>query len=255
MKANSYSKNRDFVFLWGISNLDEFLETIENLILQHPEDSDLHYIKAYRLSKYGRHEESIKSIEEALGKRNNKRRHMFYQLKGKVLCAKEMYSEAITVLEDAAKICPVQEGWYYNNIGDIYFKRNMYDDALKNFEKARKLRKDDFYADLQMGLCFREKKEYEQAIYHLDIAIKLFEENKDKNTKRNIDYDAQKQAMLVNKERAMAELNKAKEDVELYAKNFVYCENKKEEMEKEKSTDKSEEESLSSSPDGNEDKG
>lgn len=57
-------------------------------------------------------------------------------------------------------------------LGELYFKKEKYDDSEKALEKALKLDDANITANHYMGFILYEKKEYQKALGHLDKALK-----------------------------------------------------------------------------------
>jgi tetratricopeptide (TPR) repeat protein len=61
--------------------------------------------------------------------------------------------------------------WY--NLGNDYFKKNEFDDAIKSFEEAIKINLKDANALNNIGCIYFQKKEYNKAIEYFEKSIKL----------------------------------------------------------------------------------
>ena len=75
-----------------------------------------------------------------------------------------LYSEAIRLCPDSAQA--------HNNLGDIYEKLKMYQEAIKEYKKAINLNPDAYYPYLGLGDVYFKMRRYKEAIYWYKRGLK-----------------------------------------------------------------------------------
>jgi len=91
--------------------------------------------------------------------------------KGKIQSMEGNYNVALSYLEHGEKLDPF-DGRILHDIGDIYYKFNMYNESIRYFNKAKKYSNDiNIYRNL--GLCYLQIGNYIEAEKNLKYAIFL----------------------------------------------------------------------------------
>ncbi|NLR91041.1 MULTISPECIES: tetratricopeptide repeat protein [Flammeovirga] len=95
-----------------------------------------------------------------------------YFVKGEVYAEMGKFNEAIMAYEVAiAK--DVDNPKYQYQLGIVYLKTKKTKDALKAFEKATKVDPNYLDAHLKLALLYKEKKDYNKTVEHLDAAYSI----------------------------------------------------------------------------------
>ena len=73
-----------------------------------------------------------------------------WKILGLIYENKKKYSESLTVNKKAIELSP-DDPDLYNNIADVYNKLGKLNDAIENYEKAIKIKKDNFISYYNLG--------------------------------------------------------------------------------------------------------
>lgn len=168
---------------WILAKLDRFDEAMsfveKSLEHQTNSDSDLYFAtlhsKAYILMNTG----DFKQAREILVKvTDNRSRPVYYCDYAVVLRRLDKEDEAITILNKAKKEFP-DEARIYHEIGDAQYNKREYLDSWKNYFKAIEL--DPHNADYYTDVCWISRDRQKFIVPFIEYALELDPDNIDAN--------------------------------------------------------------------------
>lgn len=115
------------------------------------------------------YDKTIKEYFEAI-KQNPQDDKAYYNL-GNAYYANKQYKEALEQYQKASKIKP--EAVYYSLIGDVYRALNNLNEAMKNYEEALKINPKSDWANNGLGNAYFSKGDYDNAIKFYTKAIDI----------------------------------------------------------------------------------
>ncbi len=95
------------------------------------------------------------------------------------LYQQKKYDKAIGDLKQLIRINPASAASYYNNVGMCYLDRDMYDDAVKSFERSIKEKADFTDAYNNLGYTYQKMGKTDKAIETYNEAIKIYPDDPD----------------------------------------------------------------------------
>lgn len=135
------------------------------------------YDKGIDLKKDSKYEEAITAFKKAVSLKNDYNEAL-YQL-GWCYNEKEMYKEALEVLQNEAKYNPTKPAASQFEMGYALKGLGQYDDAIEAFTKVLGLDEDYELAYKERGNCYYEKDEYEKALDDYNIYASMEDEISD----------------------------------------------------------------------------
>jgi Tfp pilus assembly protein PilF len=133
------------------------------------------YSRAMEQMQAKNYTDALDFIDEAI--KINDRIAAYFELRGDIFSAMDSLDEALNAYSDAKN----RRSFYpeiYIKTGDIHYKRNNYDAAIRDFRKAIVQRQEEPVTYLSLILCYIQQREY-------DVATNLLQEYSTQVTKQN----------------------------------------------------------------------
>ncbi|MBC7384492.1 MAG: tetratricopeptide repeat protein [Bacteroidia bacterium] len=142
-----------------------------------PDDTENLYGLALALSSVKRTDESLKICYEILSR--DSLHYKSYAEIGYNLMQEPNYNPDIVspFLQKAITMQPQNTGYAFNNLGDVYLRKGLYEQALISYNKAIQSNANNPEAYSGRGDVYRDSAKYENAIHDYMIALYLDPEN------------------------------------------------------------------------------
>ncbi len=170
---NAYSYNQKGRALSNLRRYKEAIECYDNAIGIDPKNAPAYSNKGNTLSRLERYDEAIECFDNAI--EIDPEYAFAYNGKGIVLDDLKRYEEAIDAYNKAIKIDPDDAISYYNK-SIVLNNLGRYEEAISCYQAALNTKKCDFIGDIWRGiaLCYRDLKDYSNAILYLEKAAKAY---------------------------------------------------------------------------------
>jgi len=189
------------------------IASFKEAIRINPDSANAHHNLGYTYNELGQHQDAIASFKEAI--RIKPDDTDTYLNLGHIYLGQGKINTALTILEKADQIAPnnlhtlaslgmvyweldkPQEalkvlgqaldsnpespedlGWVFSNLAEVYERLGKYDDAIEASKKALEIDYDDPLANFILGLSYDAKGDGLNAISHMVVAKKQFQESK-----------------------------------------------------------------------------
>ena len=164
------SKINSIIELFSSGQITEALDTVQNLINQHPNESLLHNISGVCYRATDQLEMAVKSFKKALViKPNFADAHynlgLTFQELNQLEAAVKSYKEVLVIQTDYAKA--------HNNLGIIYEKLGQISDAVESFEQVLIIQPDNAQAHHNLGNALNGLGQFDEAIKFYEQALSI----------------------------------------------------------------------------------
>jgi tetratricopeptide (TPR) repeat protein len=157
------------------NNDDEAIKYFERAIMLNPEDGENYYYAGISYLRKENTDKAIeyltKSIEKGYQKKADDPSEPYFRL-GQAYYKKNVYSDALKWFEKAVEIKP-DKLEARELLGLIYHKRENVDKAIENFKVVVKANPENFNVQYLLGLNYFKKKEYDKMIIAYKKAITI----------------------------------------------------------------------------------
>lgn len=179
------------------------VEMICKFILKHDDKNpEAHYYLGLIAKQVDKDDLAIKHVSTAI-RLKEKNIAIWYMDLGNIYYKKEEYEEALKLYSRALQLSPSLEGHLYNNIGAIYKKKNEFDKAIEYYNKAITIYPDNPIMYSNLALAVKEKGDPE-------LAIKI--------CKKALEIDPNSAAVFYNWGLILRDQNKPDEAISLFKK-------------------------------------
>ena len=152
---------------------------------------------------YAMDEQSKESLETSNVVQRQQDSPVDYKSRGNSLLKKGQLDEAISDLNKAVELNPLDAGAYFYR-GNAYYKKGQFDEAVSDYGKAIELNPRYTNAYFSRGLHYLNKEDYKKAISDYNKAIKITPDNPAAYYYRGTAYFAKKKY-----KKALSDYNKA----------------------------------------------
>lgn len=153
------------------NNDDEAIKYFKRVIEINPADGDNYYFAGLSSLRKGREDDALAFFLDAV-KNNTENRADANFRAGQIYYKKNLYGDAISWLEKAVKDKP-KHVEAREMLGIIYHKRNDTEKAVSNLNEVVKTSPDNFNAHYLLGLNYYKQKEYDKMISAYKKAISI----------------------------------------------------------------------------------
>ncbi len=153
------------------NNDDEAIRYFKRVIELNPADGDNHYFAGLASLRKGREDDALEFFLEAIKNNTENRADANFRI-GQIYYRKNLFGDAIKSLESAVKDKP-KHVEAREILGIIYHKRNDTAKAVSNLTEVIKASPDNFNAHYLLGLNYYKQKEYDKMISAYKKAISI----------------------------------------------------------------------------------
>jgi tetratricopeptide (TPR) repeat protein len=142
-------------FYIELENKKEALILLQKAYLTFPDNEQIKYRFARLAYENGQKEISILLYKELLADFNEN--STYWCLLGNSYLDFELYNFALSAYEKAADLSQHKEGWIFDNIGNLYNNKQLYNKAEENLKKAINLNDKSDYTHSRLSSVYSSK--------------------------------------------------------------------------------------------------